>query len=109
MPLVLTEGSSLKKGTSMENEHQRHRLNTIVWFLVLTFPIWIEWLGLLWTHTAPIEVYLILIPLSYYAIIVYAPYVGIPWFLVVACMLIYQVIKWFRKRRTLKQTRVTKK
>ena len=109
MPLVLTEASSLKEWTSTENKHQRYLLSTIVWFIVLTFPVWIEWLGLLWTHTAPIEYYLILVPLSYYAIIVYAPYIGIPWLLVVTCMLIYRVIRWFRKRRILRQTRVTKK
>lgn len=80
-----------------------------MWFLVLTFPIWIEWLGLLLRYTAPIEVYLIFILLSYYAIIVYAPYVGIPWLLVVACMVIYRAIRWFRKRRMLRQTQVTKK
>jgi len=98
----------LKEGTSRETHHQRHLLSTIVWFVVLTFPIWIDWLGLLTMH-APIEDYLILIPFSYYATIVYAPYVSIPWLLVVTCMVIYRVIRWFRKRRMLTRTRGTKK
>jgi hypothetical protein len=108
MSLVLTEASILKEGKSRETHDQRHLLSTIVWFVVLTFPIWIDWLGLLMTH-APIEVYLIFIPLSYYAIIVYAPYIGIPWLLVVTCMVIYRVIGWFRKRRMPRLTRGTKK
>lgn len=83
-------------------------MSNIVWFIVLTFPIWIDWLGLLMTH-APIEYYLILIPFSYYATIVYAPYIGIPWLLVVTCMVIYRVIREFRKRRMLRRTRGTKK
>jgi hypothetical protein len=108
MSLVQTEASILKEGKRRETYDQRHLLSTIVWFAVLTFPIWIDWLGLLTTH-APIEYYLILIPLSYYATIVYAPYIGIPWLFVVTCMVIYRAIVWFRKRRMPRLTRGTKK
>jgi len=44
---------------------------------------------------APMGVYLILILASYYAIVVYAPYIGIPWLLIV----IYMAIRELRKRR----------
>lgn len=49
---------------------------------------------------APLEVYLILIPVAYYAILVLAPYVGVPWVLVV----IYFAIREFKKRRALRQS-----
>jgi hypothetical protein len=70
----------------------------VVWFLVLTFPIWVYWIGAL-TEGAPLEVYLIIIPFSYYAILALAPYIGIPWVLVVILL----VIREFWKRRALRR------
>jgi hypothetical protein len=90
----------LKKDASTGAKHRRHVPDSVVWFVVLTFPIWVYWFGAL-TERAPLEVYLILIPFAYYAILVLAPiYVGIPWVLVV----IFLVIREFRKRWTLRRS-----
>jgi 1,4-dihydroxy-2-naphthoate octaprenyltransferase len=44
---------------------------------------------------APIAIYLILTMVSYYAIVVYAPYIGIPWLLIV----VYMAIRDYRRYR----------
>ena len=47
---------------------------------------------------APIAIYLILIIVSYYAIVVYAPYIGIPWLLIVVYMAMRDY-RGYRKRK----------
>ena len=89
----------MKKDASMGAKHRRHVPNSVVWFVVLTFPIWVYWFGAL-AQRAPLEIYLILIPVSYYAILVLAPLIGVPWVLVV----IFLAIREFRKRRALKRS-----
>lgn len=89
----------MKKNTSIGAKHRRHVPNSILWFIVLTFPIWLYWFGAL-AEQAPLEIYLILIPVSYYAILVLAPCIGVPWILVV----IYLAIREFRKRRALRRS-----
>jgi hypothetical protein len=80
-------------------KHGQHVLNSVVWFVVLTFPIWVYWFGAL-TEQAPLEVCLILIPFAYYAILVLAPYVGVPW----VPVLVFLVIREFRKRWALRRS-----
>jgi hypothetical protein len=96
---VMIRANGLKKDTSMGAKHRRHVLNSILWFIVLTFPIWLYWFGAL-AERAPLEIYLIFIPVSYYAILVLAPLIGVPWVLVV----IFLAIREFRKRRALKRS-----
>jgi hypothetical protein len=95
----MIRANGLKKDTSMRAKHRRHVSNSILWFIVLTFPIWLYWFGAL-AEQAPLEIYLILIPFSYYAILVLAPFIGVPWVLVVICLAIWE----FRKRRALRQS-----
>ena len=95
----MIRANGLKKDASMGAKHRRHVPNSVVWFIVLTFPIWVYWFGAL-AERAPLEIYLILIPVAYYAILVLAPYVGVPWVLVV----IYLVIREFRKRRAVRRS-----
>ena len=95
----MIRANGLKKDASMGAKHRRHVPNSVVWFVVLTFPIWVYWFGAL-AEQASLEVYLILIPVAYYAILVLAPYVGVPWVLVV----IYFAIREFRKRRARKRS-----
>ena len=96
---VLIRANGLKRDTSMGAKHRRHVSNSLLWFIVLTFPIWLYWFGAL-AEQAPLEIYLILIPVSYYAILVLVPYIGVPWVLVV----IYLAIREFRKRRALRRS-----
>jgi len=93
----------LKEGTIKEAKRRRgHLLNSIIWFIVLTFPIWLYWFGALTleaTTHAPIEIYLILIPASYYAIFALIPYIGVPWLLVVIFLGIMEIRKrWVRRQ-----------
>jgi len=74
-------------------------LSKLIWIALLTFPIWLYWIGaLIMNANAPIAIYLILIIVSYYAIVVYAPYIGIPWLLIVAYMAI-RAYRGHRKRK----------
>jgi hypothetical protein len=74
-------------------------LSKLIWIALLTFPIWLYWVGALINNAnAPIAIYLILIVVSYYAIIVYAPYIGIPWLLIVVYMAI-RAYREYRKRK----------
>jgi hypothetical protein len=106
---VIIRAKGLKKDTSMGAKHRRHVPNSILWFIVLTFPIWLFWFGALTveaTTHAPIEIYFVLIPASYYAIFAYVPYIGFPWVMVVIFFAIFE----FRKRRALRRSiRVEKK
>jgi hypothetical protein len=95
----MIRANGLKKDTSMGAKHRRHVPNSILWFIVLTFPIWLYWFGAL-AERAPLEIYLIFIPVSYYAILVLAPLIGVPWVLVV----IFLAIREFRKRRALRRS-----
>lgn len=96
---VMIRANGLKRDTSMGAKHRRRVPNSLLWFIVLTFPIWLYWFGAL-AEQAPLEIYLILIPVSYYAILVLAPFIGVPWVLVVICLAIWE----FRKRRALRRS-----
>jgi hypothetical protein len=75
------------------------QLSKLIWIVLLTFPIWLYWIGALtMSAKAPIAIYLILIIVSYYAIVVYAPYIGIPWLLVVVYMAI-RAYRGYRRRK----------
>ena len=68
---------------------------SIAWFVLLTFPVWLYWIGAS-LYGAPAWVYLILILASYYAIIVLAPYLGLPWLFLVMLMVAWRF--WKRRR-----------
>jgi hypothetical protein len=102
MLLVLIGETTLREGTVKEVKRRREHLNFIIWFIVLTFPIWLYWFGELaveaTTHP-PIEIYLILIPGSYYAIFAFVPRIGVPWLLVVIFLGIMEIRKWWVRRQ----------
>ena len=94
---LLGTDQDLKKDTRVRAKHRRHVSNSIIWFVVLTFPIWLIWF-LAWAEQPPLEIYLVLIPVSYYVILVLAPYIGVPWILVV----LFLATREFRKRMALR-------
>jgi hypothetical protein len=100
MSQLLIRANGLKKEASTGAKHRRDFPNSILWFIVLTFPIWLYELALLAYEAPYIQIYLILIPASYYVIFARAPYIGVPWILVV----IFLAIMEFKKRRTLRRS-----
>ena len=90
------------KRTEEEHKPRRHIPNLIMWFIILTFPIWLIWISVLsieGTTHAPIEIYLILIIAAYYVVFAYVPYIGIPWLLVVMFLAALEIRKrWISKR-----------
>lgn len=99
---VIIEESDLKKGAGKEVKSPRHVLKSVMWFIVLTFPIWLFWFGALsveaTTH-APVEIYLILTIFSYYAILILVPFIGIPWLLIVIFLVAMEIRKMWARRR----------
>ncbi|HXX88246.1 MAG TPA: hypothetical protein VEH86_07380 [Candidatus Acidoferrum sp.] len=90
------------KRTAEDHKRRRHILNVIMWFLVLTFPIWLIWISALsieGTTHAPIEIYLILMIAAYYVVFAYVPYIGIPWLLVVMFLAALEIRKRWISRR----------
>jgi hypothetical protein len=97
--------SCLKKNTSTGAKHLRRVPDSVIWLVVLTFPIWLYWFAVALAGQATLVVYLILMPFAYYAILVLVPYIGIPWVLVVILL----VIREFWKRRALRRNTRPKK
>jgi len=92
----------LKKGADKEVKSPRHVLKSVMWFMVLTFPIWLFWFGALsveaTTH-APVEFYLIFTIFSYFEILTFVPFIGIPWLLIVIFLVAMEVRKMWARRR----------